>query len=79
MLVIQQNGQTTVISGWKAWLLGLALVLGAVAGFILLAFLFVGIAITIGALLLVAVPVGIVLMLLGTLRGRRLGPYDRGP
>lgn len=71
MLVVQRNGQTTVISGWKAWLMGLALVLSAVAGFILLAFLFIGIAITIGALLLVIVPAAIALTVLGTLRRRQ--------
>ncbi len=71
MLVVQRNGQTTVISGWKAWLMGLGLVLSAIAGFILLAFLFIGIAITIGALLLVIVPAAIALMLLGTIRRRQ--------
>jgi len=71
LLVVQRNGQTIVISGWKAWLMGLGLVLSAVAGFILLAFLFIGIAITLGALLLVAVPAAIALTLLGVVRGRQ--------
>ena len=71
MLVVQRNGQTTVISGWKAWLVGLGLVLSAIAGFVLLAFLLIGIAITIGALLLVIVPAAIALTLLGAVRRRQ--------
>ena len=71
MLVVQRNGQTTVISGWKAWLMGLGLVLSAIAGFVLLAFLLIGIAITIGALLLVIVPAAIALTLLGAVRRRQ--------
>ncbi|HWK34400.1 MAG TPA: hypothetical protein VNR51_12065 [Hyphomicrobium sp.] len=71
MLVVQRNGQTTIISGWKAWLMGLGLVLSAIAGFVLLAFLLIGIAITIGALLLVIVPAAIALTLLGAVRRRQ--------
>jgi len=71
LLVVQRNGQTTVISGWKAWLMGLGLVLSAIAGFVLLAFLLIGIAITIGALLLVIVPAAIALTLLGAVRRRQ--------
>jgi hypothetical protein len=59
MLVVDRNGRTTVVSGWKMWLLALGVVLSAVAAFVFLAFIFLGMAITIGAVLLVAVPVAL--------------------
>jgi hypothetical protein len=71
MLVVEKNGQTTVVSGWRAWLLALGVVLGAVAALGFLAFIFLGIALTIGAVLLVAVPVVIGFAIIGSLFGRR--------
>ncbi len=71
MLVVEKNGRTTVISGWKAWLLALGVVLGAVVAFCFLAFVFLGIALTIGAVLLVAVPIVIAMAILGSLFTRR--------
>lgn len=71
MLVVEKNGRTAVVSGWRAWLLALGVVLGAVAALALLAFVFLGIALTIGAVLLVAVPVVIGFAILGSLFGRR--------
>jgi hypothetical protein len=71
MLVVEKNGQTTVVSGWRAWLLALGVVLGAVAALGFLAFIFLGIALTIGAVLLVAVPVVIGFAIVGSLFGRR--------
>ncbi len=56
MIVISRNGQTTVVTGWKAWLLG-AVIIGA--AWLLLAvivFAWIGAAITLGAILLLAVP-----------------------
>ena len=55
MLVIQRNGRTTVITGWRAWLLGVAVALLLV----MIAFVALGIAITVGAVLLIVVPVAI--------------------
>ena len=52
MLVVEKNGRTAVVSGWRAWLLALGVVLGAVAALGFLAFIFLGIALTIGAVLL---------------------------
>ncbi len=71
MLVVEKNGRTTVVSGWRAWLLALGVVLGAVAAFFFLAFVFVGIALTIGAVVLIALPVMIGIALIGSLVSRR--------
>jgi hypothetical protein len=71
MLVVEKNGRTAVVSGWRAWLLALGVVLGAVAALGFLAFIFLGIALTIGAVLLVAVPVVIGFAIVGSLFGRR--------
>ena len=71
MLVVEKNGRTTVVSGWRAWLLAFGLVLGAIAAFFLLAFVFLGVALTIGAVVLVALPVMIGIALIGSLVSRR--------
>ncbi|MCZ7593754.1 MAG: hypothetical protein M5U16_01675 [Hyphomicrobium sp.] len=71
MLVVEKNGRTTVVSGWRAWLLALGVVLGAVATLVVLGFVFLGIALTIGAVLLVAVPAIIILAVFGSLFSRR--------
>ena len=71
MLVVQRNGRATVASGWRAWLLALGLVLGAVAAFFFLAFVFLGIALTIGAVVLVVLPIAIGVALIGSMVGRR--------
>ena len=71
MLVVQKNGRTTVVSGWRAWLLAFGLVLGAVAAFFFLAFVFLGIALTIGAVVLIALPVAVGIAIFSALFGRR--------
>lgn len=71
MLVVEKSGRTTVVSGWRAWLLAFGVVLGAIAVFFFLAFVFLGIALTIGAVVLVALPVLIGIALIGSLVSRR--------
>jgi hypothetical protein len=67
MIVITRNGKTTVITGWKAWLLG-ALVFAATTALVaLFAFLAFGIALTVTMLLFIAVPVAIGVALIGSL------------
>jgi hypothetical protein len=67
MLVIQRNGRTTVITGWRAWLLAAALFVGLTLLFALIAFLVLGIAITLGAVLLIVVPVAVGVAILASL------------
>ena len=71
MLVVDKNGQTTIVSGWRAWILAFGVVLGVVAVIGLMSFVFLGIALTIGAVLLVAVPIVIGFAIVGSLFGHR--------
>ncbi len=59
MIVITRNGKTTVITGWRAWLIGAAVFAGSTALLFLIVFLMAGVAITVGAVLLIVVPVAI--------------------
>jgi hypothetical protein len=73
MIVIQRNGKTTVITGWQAWLLGAA---AFVVTSIVLAFIFfvlLGVAITVGAVLFIVVPVLIGIALLASVFQRPPG------
>ena len=71
VLVVESNGRTTVVTGWRAWLLTFGAIIGVAATFVFLAFVFLGLALTIGAVLLVALPVAIAVALIGLLMGRR--------
>ena len=66
MIVITRNGQTTVITGWRAWLIGAAAFAGATALFAFIAFVMLGVAITVGAVLLIVVPVAVGLALIAS-------------
>lgn len=71
MIVIERNGQRTVITGWREWVIILpAMFLIALAVLALLG-LALGIAFTLITLLLIAVPVAIVLALAASLFGSR--------
>jgi hypothetical protein len=73
MLVIQRNGRTTVITGWRAWLLAAALFVGLTLLLAVIAFLVLGIAITLGAVLLIVVPVAVGVAILASLFQPRRG------
>jgi hypothetical protein len=66
MFVIQRNGQTTVITGWRAWLIGAAAFLAATLLMGMIAFVLLGVAITVGAVLMIVVPVAVGLALLAS-------------
>jgi hypothetical protein len=66
MLVIQRNGKTTVITGWRAWLVAVAAFIGVTLLMALIAFVFLGIAVTIGAVLLIVLPVALGVALLAS-------------
>jgi hypothetical protein len=67
MIVISRNGKTTVIRGWRAWLVG-ALVIAVTTTLVALcAFLALGIALTLTVLVCIAVPVAIGVALLASL------------
>jgi hypothetical protein len=67
MIVITRNGHTTVITGWRAWLIGIAAFVAATALLLVIAFVMLGVAITAGAVLLIVVPVAIGVALLASL------------
>jgi hypothetical protein len=67
MIVIQRNGQTTVITGWRAWLLAGVVFVGVTLVLAVLAFVVLGIALTLGAVLLIALPVAIGVAILASL------------
>ena len=69
MIVISRNGKTTVVTGWRAWLIGAAAFVGATLLLAVIAFLFLGIAVTVGAVLLIVVPVAIGIALIASLLG----------
>ncbi len=71
MIVITRNGRTTVLTGWRAWLVG---AVAFVVSFLLLAiitFFVLGIAITVGAVLLILMPLAIGFALLASLFSSR--------
>lgn len=74
VLIVERNGRSTVVTGWRAMLLAAGAMLSGLAALVFLAFLFLGIALTVGAVLLIAVPVAIVLAAVGALAGRGRAP-----
>lgn len=71
VLVVQREGRTTVVTGWRALVLTLSAIVGAVAAFVFVGFVFLGMALTIGAVLLFVLPLAIVLALASVALGRR--------
>lgn len=71
MIVITRNGQTTVITGWKAWLIGAGLFVIGTFVVVLFAFLMLGVAITATMVLFIAVPVALGVALIAS--------FFRGP
>ena len=70
MIVITRNGRTTVITGRRAWLMGLVALIAAWAVMALIAFVLIGVAITLGVMLLLLVPAAVIVALLGTVMRR---------
>jgi hypothetical protein len=64
MIVIWRNGQRTVITGWRAWLIVLPIMLLITLGAIAIASLLLGIAITLATLFLLGLPLAIGLTIL---------------
>ena len=67
MIVVTRNGRTTVITGWRAWLIGVATFVAATALLFVVAFMMLGVAVTVGAVLLIVVPVAVGVALLASL------------
>ena len=67
MIVISRNGKTTVVTGWRAWLVGAVVCVVTTAVVAAVVFLMLGIALTVTMLLFIAVPVVIGVALLASL------------
>jgi hypothetical protein len=67
MIVITRNGKATVVTGWRAWLMGVAVFATATALLFVIAFVMLSVAITAGAVLLIVVPVAAGVAILGSL------------
>ncbi len=67
MIVISKNGKTTVITGWRAWLVGAAVFAALSVIFAIVAFVVLGVAITATAVLFLVVPVAIGVAILASL------------
>ena len=72
MIVISRNGKTTVLRGWRAALAGATALVATWAVLAMLAFVVIGIGITVGAILLLVVPAMVVVgVLLTVVQGRQ--------
>ena len=66
MLVITRNGKTTVLTGWRAWLAGAVALLGTWLALAIIAFVLIGVAVTVGAALVILVPAIIVVAIVAS-------------
>jgi hypothetical protein len=62
-IVIERDGKTVVITGWRAWLLAAVAVVVTTAVFAALAFLVLGIAVSVIAFLLIVMPAVVIVAL----------------
>ena len=67
MIVIERNGKTTVIAGWRAWVIGGLAVVVTAAALAAAAFLVLGIAVSMVAFLLIVIPAIAIVALVGWL------------
>lgn len=65
-IIVTRNGRTTVVSGWRAWLIGAAAVLLAWALLAMIVFVLIGAAITVGFVLLLLIPAAIIAGFIGS-------------
>jgi hypothetical protein len=71
-IIVTRNGRTTVITGWRAWLLGFGGMLIAWFLLALVVFALVGVAITVGLTLLLLIPAVAIVALIGMVVGREI-------
>ena len=67
MIVVTRNGKTTVITGWRGWLVGVAIFVAATALLFVVTFVMLGVAITAAAVLFIVVPVAVGVAILASL------------
>ncbi|CEJ83411.1 MAG: hypothetical protein J0H37_09105 [Hyphomicrobium denitrificans] len=67
MIVITRNGKTTVIDGWREWIVRAVVFVVTLLLLAAVVFLMLGLAVTLGAVLMIAIPAAIVVALLGSM------------
>lgn len=67
MIVITRNGKTTVIDGWREWIVRAIVFVVMLLLLAAVVFLTLGLAVTLGAVLMIAIPAAIVVALLGSM------------
>jgi hypothetical protein len=64
MIVIRRNGRVTVISGWRAWVVGAIMAVAAAVVFGVVAFLILGLAVSVTAFAMILIPPIVIVALL---------------
>jgi hypothetical protein len=64
VIAVSRDGKTTVITGWRAWLIGAAVFVALCLVFAVVAFVVLGVALTVTAVLLIVVPIAVGVALL---------------
>lgn len=72
MIVITRNGKTTVITGWRAWVISAVAIAAAWLVLALIVFFMIGAAVTIGLFLLLAIPAVVLVGLASGMFGRNI-------
>jgi hypothetical protein len=67
VIVITRNGETTVIEGWREWVVRAVVFLAMLLLLAVLVFLVLGLTVTLGAILMITIPAVIVVALLGSM------------
>jgi hypothetical protein len=73
VIVIERDGKTIVITGWRAWVIGAIAVIVTTAVLGALAFLVLGIAVSMVAFLLIVIPAVAIVVLMAWLFQPRRG------
>jgi hypothetical protein len=64
MIVIRRNGRVTVISGWRAWVVGAIMAVVTAVVFGVVAFLILGLAVSVTAFVMILIPPIVIVALL---------------
>ena len=72
MIVITRNGKTTVITGWRAWVISAVAIAATWLVLALIVFFMIGAAVTVGLFLLLAIPAVVLVGLASGMFGRNI-------
>jgi hypothetical protein len=72
VIVITRNSRTIVITGWRAWLTGVGAALLAWFALAVIVFALVGVAISVGVVLLLLIPAIVIVSVVGSLMRKEI-------